>query len=621
MRIERWYWLGLFALYSTLIHGVLGWRMPSLGLSTPAMPRPTEIEVSLNPEPVEKPAPPKPEPVSKPLAAPKPSVAKPRELAHATPFKPRVPKAAAVRKPDPVTAGGTDPTKVEQPLPLGLPTGRRSLKAERTQLALAPRQPDLSRPPSRSTEELPTTGTPKLAPRMAGAATGADNPLAGSVSSDDEKPLPLGAAKGPGGGATRFARSTAAPSLAGGGSPSPAPVPGGRDGLRGPDRSQPDLMFLGGGAGGKNLPREAPRIGGGGGRTLLSVTNPLARDLVSDEKAGLGPGVGGGAGLGAAGGVGSGRGAGVGTNPAGRLAISTLRAKPGSGLGAGSGSGIGTAPPGGGRGTGADLPGTGGTGAGYGRGSGIGFGSGSGPGIATGGGGRGGGAGSGTGTEGPGGSGRLLTRGIPFGDITGLLGGNPNGGGGRGGGPGGSGRGLGGRGTGGGGPRETEKARIVYLLDASGSMNRANMIGKAKDALKKAISELKQGDFFNIIAFSGTISPFHGDILPATPQNIEQAYAFIDRLGLAGGTNISAALEAALLSPSVTHVFILSDGEPSRGIVDTEQLRAFARQRNRASAQIHTLGLGLGEEFPGIPLLKSLAADNDGSFNYINLAR
>ncbi len=205
-------------------------------------------------------------------------------------------------------------------------------------------------------------------------------------------------------------------------------------------------MFSGGGAGGTKLPSVAPRLGGGGGRSVLSANNPLAKDAIPEDRPGLGPGRGGGLGAGAGGGAGYARGTGIGTDPNGKVALGTLRRKPGSGIGAGTGAGIGTRSPGGGRGAGAELPGTGGTGFGSGRGSGVGVGDGFRPGMGSGGVARGGGAGGGR---------VALNRGIPFGDITGILRGDPRGGRRHRWRPGGTGRGAGGAGVGAGTPRCT----------------------------------------------------------------------------------------------------------------------------------------------------------------------
>lgn len=649
MRTERWWWLLAFLAVSLAIHlfiGATSRRLPGVPL---AVSKPAEIEVELQPE--------KPEALPKPKPQPKTPAPKPEKVrekstpkqAAAKPTAPRAPRAShpalrparlAEAKPAPERRirtdeprprqeksdpGGLDPKREEKPLPLGSPAAPRPLP--RMARALPAEQPRerAALPAPRSQPELPRPdadpGKLDLKPRrMAGAPSlNVENPLGTGPAGPESRPEFSGA-NGQGVG-PRLSRQRPR-MLAGGGSPSQGPVPGSRDGLRAPEQPDDGLLFNGGGAGGTRLPRTPAKIGGGGGASVLSVKNPLAPDRIAEELPGLGPGAGGGAGAGAGGGNGSGRGNGVGTDPNGRLALSTLRAKPGPGLGVGKGSGIGTAPPGGGRGAGSDQPGTGGTGLGYGRGGGLGIGDGTGPGIGGGSGGRriarGGGNGDG-GSGGGGGGGRMaLNRGIPFGDITGLLRGDPGGGGGRGGGPGGPGRGrLPGR-EGGGGSRAVH---IVYVLDTSGSMEQGNKIGKAREALKKALAELKPGDSFNIVGFDGQVRAFGGSMIAASRENVTRGMEWVDAIRTAPGTFISGAMEKALQAEQVTHVFLLSDGEPSRGITNPAQLRALIKERNTGKAVIATLALGLGEEFPGIPLLKGIAEDNGGEFSYVNLAR
>jgi len=649
MRVERWWWLGWFCFVSLCIHLAVGKMSPSLSIGSHSRAS-AAIEISLEPlpEPKEvKPEKKKPEP--KPKEKPKPKLESPRmakpepikpvKMAKAAPQGPKDAPKPVIKAEEPrpvapkVNPGGELPKQVQEPLPLGLPTGQKKLaprpiRTARVEPAIKPADtPDTPAPTPETLADKLTLKTPGPALRVGlnASALSVDNPLTGAAARVEEKPGFAGNARlSPNAGGPRLSRSAFnTPTNAGGGSPAPGPTPG-RNGLKGPEAPIEDILFNGGGAGGDKLPKAAPRIGGGGGRTLLSVNNPLARESVAEDKPGLGPGSGGGGGAGAGGGVGFARGRGIGTSPDGRLALATQRSKPGSGIGAGVGDGIGTRSPGGGSGTGAELPGTGGTGTGYGKGSGVGIGNGRGVGFsagAAGGSGSGGGAGGG----GSGGGRMVLNRGIPFGDLSGLLtGGNERGGGGRGGGPGGPGRGnlLGQRpGLGGTGGNASAPAHIVYVMDSSGSMNQGNKIGKAKEALRKALSELKPGDSFNIVTFDANVRWFAASLLSATPANISLGLQYVDAIQLRGGTNLSAGLEKAFSDPRATHVFLLSDGEPSRGITDVLQLRLAVKQWNQQGAQLISLALGLGEDFPGIPLLKGLAQDNDGAFSYVNLAR
>ena len=177
------------------------------------------------------------------------------------------------------------------------------------------------------------------------------------------------------------------------------------------------------------------------------------------------------------------------------------------------------------------------------------------------------------------------------------------------------------------GRSDNGKVHIVYVLDVSGSMRRLNRegvsrISKVQEALKQALSELKKTDTFNVVLFAGTPEIFSSNMLPATQENILKAVNYVDNVELRDGTNFSSAMEAALSTEGkITHVFLLSDGEPMSGIRDPAQLRAFITKQNTQKAAIITLALGFGEDFPGIPLLKSIAEDNHGKFSYVNLVK
>lgn len=546
MRIERWYFLIVFCCVSLLIHAGVAWRSERFHLDFPVI-HTGEIEVALE-------APPEPEPQIK----------------------------EEEKQPEPEPEVKPEINREVPPAPVEPPSNeRRTVRLPQPEDELSdPRQ--IEPPKIQPEEQVPVQ--PNVEP--------------GGIDPDkEEKPLPLGLASRPRDDSLKMMRIAKSElPKTGGGSESSSPIPDGKNGLDAPEAPPEDILYNGGGAGGVNLPRAAPRLGGGGGNSILSVENPLARDAVPEDKPGIGPGLGGGEGVGAGGGVGFSRGRGIGTRPDGKDALATLKSKPGSGIGAGEGNRIGTNPPGGGTGTGSELPGTGGEGAGYGRGKGIGIGDGGGRGIVG------------------------LDRGIPFGDVSGLLKGDPDGGGGRGGGPGGPGRGavFGARPTGGGSGR----VHIVYVLDISGSMRRK--IGKAQEALKQAISELKRTDTFNIILFARHPEVLAPNMLPATQENVLRAVNYIDEVNprtLRDGTNISSAMEAALSLNNISHVFLMSDGEPIDGIRDTAQLRAFIKEMNTQKASILTLALIMDENGSGFQALKSIAADNNGTFRFVNLGR
>ncbi len=548
MRIERWFWLPVFCVVSILMHLTIA-VVTRGATNRPTEPESSSIEVAF--EPSAQPALPKPEP-----------------------------KRAATKPPSRHSVA----------------VGRRPIAVAAFQVATIRRvafEPQSIQRTVAGTNPLPTTVRPKRTSVELPERVAAEAPAA--------SPLPERTLAAP--LRMRIARNNH-PLVEGGGAPSPAPSPGGHDGLAAPESPKEDVLYTGGGRGGENLPIVAPRIGGGGGRSILSVNgdNPLG-DGIPDDKPGIGPGTRGGLGTGSKGGIGSGTGKGIGAQADGTVAIGSLRRARGGGIGAADeGTEIGTRAPGGGRGRGAELPGIGGNGNGYGRGHGNAI---------------------GEGADDAAPPGRM--RGVPFGNIAGLLGGGDNAG---------TRDGALGRGAVFGTHRaggEDGPIHIVYALDVSGSMRDGNKLGKAKEALKKALGELRRSDTFNIVVFWRHARCFSDDSVPATLANVANARAWVEDRNVADGTNISGALDLAFDMNGITHIFLMSDGEPNRdpvvdnnlnGMVgDFMTLRNYIREKNTHGIKITTLALGLGERFPGMRLLKGIAEDNGGTYDYINLAK
>lgn len=435
----------------------------------------------------------------------------------------------------------------------------------------------------------PTIATAALNPTHKAASS-----AAGSLPFPDDKPAPLGlptAAKTAPQQPVRIALNHA---HSGGGTPSPSVIPDGKGGAPGPEAPPEEVLFTGGGKGGKDLAKVAPSTGGGGGNSILSVENPLARQSVPEEKPGAGPGIGGNLGAGSGGGVGFARGRGIGTNPNGKVAVGSLSNAAGNGNGNASGSGAGTRAPGGGHGTGSELPGTGGESTtGYGRGKGTGIGNGA--------------------------AGGVEGNGSPsFGDVAGLLGGTGRGGGGTGQGGGDAARG----GVFGTKPQADSKGalHIVYVLDVSRSMREENKIGKAKEVLTEALLGLKEGDTFNIVCFDRDVRRLiYPDMLPADPDIVQTYINEVNKMRVGDGTNISAAMAVALHFDGISQIYLMSDGEPNAGITDFKQLRDFIREHNTHNVRISTMALCLGEKYQGEALMRGIAAATGGTYNYINM--
>lgn len=131
---------------------------------------------------------------------------------------------------------------------------------------------------------------------------------------------------------------------------------------------------------------------------------------------------------------------------------------------------------------------------------------------------------------------------------------------------------------------------MVFVLDCSGSMN-GEPIAKAKEAVKRALRKLEPDDTFQVIQFSMSSSKFGRDPVPATPDNIRRALAYVDDLRGEGGTMMIEGIKAALDFPHdprrLRLVSFMTDGY----IGNETEILGEIHQR-LGSARIFSFGVG-----------------------------
>lgn len=137
---------------------------------------------------------------------------------------------------------------------------------------------------------------------------------------------------------------------------------------------------------------------------------------------------------------------------------------------------------------------------------------------------------------------------------------------------------------------------IAFVIDTSGSMA-GDKLAQAKRALTFCINNLGRDDRFNIYAFSSEVHPFRDRLVPANDDIKQAATDFADKLKSIGGTNIDAALRAALEDDPrdeqrVYLIVFLTDGQPTVGITDPQQIRDNVMKQNSRQVRFHVLGVG-----------------------------
>lgn len=114
---------------------------------------------------------------------------------------------------------------------------------------------------------------------------------------------------------------------------------------------------------------------------------------------------------------------------------------------------------------------------------------------------------------------------------------------------------------------------IVILFDTSLSMQ-WEKLERSFHALESLLRSLRPSDSFNLLAFNEQVTPFAPAPAAATPEAVEKALAFLRAERLRGGTNIQAALDAALSQTfsSDPYIVMLGDLGATRGILQNSKL-------------------------------------------------
>jgi Ca-activated chloride channel family protein len=164
---------------------------------------------------------------------------------------------------------------------------------------------------------------------------------------------------------------------------------------------------------------------------------------------------------------------------------------------------------------------------------------------------------------------------------------------------------------------EPDGKNVVFVLDRSGSM-KEEKIEQARVALRYLVSKLRPEDRFNIVSYSVETSAFAKTLQVPSAESLERANAYIDGLVAEGGTDMEAALRAALdqfTDGSVLgQIVFLTDGLPTNGVVDERKLCAIVRENN--PHEVRVIAFGLGFDVNGA-LLDRLAAQNHGMSEYV----
>ena len=133
---------------------------------------------------------------------------------------------------------------------------------------------------------------------------------------------------------------------------------------------------------------------------------------------------------------------------------------------------------------------------------------------------------------------------------------------------------------------EDDNKDYIFIIDISGSMS-GDKIVQTKNAVKKCLLKLDEGDTFNIIPFSNDYKAMSIESMEATAKNIKKAAEYIDSLEADGGTEILKPVKFSLYEKDVNKVILLfTDGQVS----NAEEIYDFIRE-NINNSKIFPFGI------------------------------
>lgn len=160
---------------------------------------------------------------------------------------------------------------------------------------------------------------------------------------------------------------------------------------------------------------------------------------------------------------------------------------------------------------------------------------------------------------------------------------------------------------------------LAVVVDVSGSMNEENKIGFVRDGLGKLVDGLLDGDRFALITYSDQVQVR----FPMQDITLHRAelHTIAASLVAGGSTNFYAGLEAGYKevfanydSGRQNRVIMMSDGEPTSGVTDTQAIIDMSRSYNSEGVGLTTIGLGTSFN---VELMRNLALQADGNFYFL----
>jgi Ca-activated chloride channel family protein len=169
-------------------------------------------------------------------------------------------------------------------------------------------------------------------------------------------------------------------------------------------------------------------------------------------------------------------------------------------------------------------------------------------------------------------------------------------------------------------PASRPACNLVFLIDVSGSMKRANKLPLVKESLRMLTANLDAADRVAIVVYAGA----SGLVLESTPcADTRPILDALDQLQAGGSTNGGAGIELAyqtaaenFIEGGVNRVVLATDGDFNVGVANRGDLIRLIEQKAKDKIFLTVLGFGMGNLKDST--LEALADKGNGNYAYID---
>ncbi|HUW35565.1 MAG TPA: von Willebrand factor type A domain-containing protein [Planctomycetota bacterium] len=163
-------------------------------------------------------------------------------------------------------------------------------------------------------------------------------------------------------------------------------------------------------------------------------------------------------------------------------------------------------------------------------------------------------------------------------------------------------------------------AHLVFVIDASGSMARADRLPLVQEALAALVSSLQPADRVSIVTYATDARL----VLQARPVSAgSEIIAAMRAIQCGGSTNLLQGIElgyevaqSAFRAGETNRVILCSDGVANVGLTDADEMLRQVEQYKRQGISFMSVGFGMGSY--NDELMQKLANRGDGSYVFID---